>query len=389
MKATMAPSEELRAAISAHYSPLATEHWQNLVKKPNFDWEGIVNEAFANGLAPLLYFTIRNSPEAQTPAELLSKLRQSYYRTASYNAVVLHDLQAILKCLGELPIVLLKGTALLQSVYKDIAFRPMTDIDLLLPFDTLSIALESLNDLGYELQAPFPFENINGLYWNEAILVKKQMNSIALELHWQLLDIPYYASRMPVDTLISRAIPYQVENMNSRILAPDDQVLHLCSHNYFHHQGGFQRTVVDVAFIIRNYHEDLDWDRLVKNTINNDMISAVKTTLIQVSDEWYTPIPHHVRATLQNRPIRLRETLYATGQRSEYLKVFRTLLTLPGLTLKWHFLLGQLFPNSTYVRWRYGIKPGSPKVLAYLKRFGSGLLTLISDLPFRRKGDNH
>ncbi|MGD8857899.1 MAG: nucleotidyltransferase family protein [Chloroflexota bacterium] len=379
--------EALRLAVASHYGDEAGRRWSALAAGETLDWTALAALATAHGLAPLLYAAAIALPVPAVPPEPLAHLQRSYQQTAAMNLLAEHDLAAMLHCLDEagVQVALLKGAALLKTVYDQPAWRPMVDIDLLIQFDDLPAALAALAQIDYRPTEPEPFANRDGLYWNECLLHRRDRTSAQLELHWDLLGIPYYASRLPAAELLDRARSLFVGNSQSLALAPADLLLHLCAHNFFHHQGQLWRADVDVAFVVRRYGPELDWETFIETAVDLDLLLGVRQSLIRAAGLWFAPIPEPVLARLNALKPRARERAMLAGQRGEFRKLLRTLATLPTLGHRYDFVKGQLFPARDYLAWRYSVPTTSPALVAYARRYGSGLRGLFSEL-FGRSG---
>lgn len=64
------------------------------------------------------------------PARVKQKLREDYYLSAVRNTLLYQELAKILATFNDagLPVIVLKGAALAQEMYGNIALHPMTDI---------------------------------------------------------------------------------------------------------------------------------------------------------------------------------------------------------------------------------------------------------------------
>jgi len=372
-------SRALKFAIASRYSKIASREWQNLLLGQDLDWPSLANYASRIGLSPLLYDTVKETPDLAIPIETERFLKQSYHATATFNLFALHELSNVLDIVAPLniPVVILKGAALLHSAYDNFALRPMVDLDLLIHFATLEQTMETLANAGYLEQQPMPFHNYQGLFWNEVLLVSSGASKMQVELHWNLVDIPYYARKLTTEKLMARSRIIHAEGEELFLLAPDDQILHLCIHNTYHHRNLLERSFVDIAFAADQYADEIDWDRLVMTAIENDMTRAVMTNLTLASKEWFAPVPAEILRQLGIPGIQFRERLFIIGQRSEFLKLGRTLITVPGIKSKILFIMGQLFPAREYLVWRYGNGSTNATVVLYIKRFASGLVGLI------------
>lgn len=374
-------------AIASHYSDLAKQHWRKLITAGSLPWAKLAGLATDHGLGPLLYAAIAADAPVELPVEIRGKLKRQYQLTATSNMLAMHDLEEILRCLNETGIqtVLLKGASLLNNVYENQSLRPMVDLDILIPFADLPPALESLAGIGYKNPEPSPFVNVDGIYWNEVLLRDVGRTSAQLEVHWNLLDNPYYAPRLNVSSLIQRATAVEVGAQHALILSPEDLLLHLCVHNLYHHQGMLWRTEVDVAFVAHRFGQTMDWDGLISSAVAGDMMLAVKQSLISAASLWQAPIPQAALDQIGDLNPMLRERFWTASQRSEFLKLSRTFVTLPTMGHRWHFLWGQLLPSREYLSWRYGTPLSTLAPLAYAKRYLSGMSGLLAEITGRAR----
>ena len=108
---------------------------------PN-DWRLLVATAWREGVAPLLYHTLRETGWlANAPPDVQADLRQAYYAITARNLLIYRELSRILAALSPLPAVVLKGAAVAATLYPNIGLRPMGDLDLLVPQGQLDLFL--------------------------------------------------------------------------------------------------------------------------------------------------------------------------------------------------------------------------------------------------------
>lgn len=372
----------LRLAIASHYNEQARERWKANVLAENLDWFSLGRLATMHGLGPLLHEAARSIEAPNASSKALAELKQEYQLTAAHNMLAEHDLERMLGALNEagVPVAVLKGAALLKTVYRDPALRPMVDIDLLIRFADSTAALEALGRAGYAPTEPEPFENLNGLYWNERALFDQSLTSTQLELHWNLLDIPYYASRLSTAQLLKRAQPMYFGDTQGLSLAIDDTLLYLCAHNTFHHQGLLWRNDVDVAFFVSRHRTQLDWEALISRATDLDLVLGLQQSILKAKQLWCAPVPVPILEKIGRLEPRTREKVMVACQRSEFLKLLRTLLTLPSWEHRVHFVNGQLFPSRDYLYWRYGVAATVPGPVAFSRRYWSGLHGVLSEI---------
>ena len=360
-------SPALRLALASRYAPQAAATWAAI--RPQVHWPALAAEATALGLASLLYDVARDLPAGEASADVLTALRQEYAQAGLLNAYLLPQFATALRALKNAGIepILLKGTALLAVVYDNPALRPMSDLDLLIPFSALPAAEDCLARVGFLPLQPLPFANESGFFWNERLLQRRGWQPVSVELHWALLDIPYYARRWPEADLRRRSQLAALDGLPVRVLCPEDQLLHLCAHHFYHHQGQLVRVGPDVGHLLRRCA--VDWDAFLARATACGLGLAARETLRWCMEAWHAPIPPPHRAAIEGLRAGPLQGWFQRAQRREWLKVARTGLTLPNWRLRLCYTWRQLFPNRAYLLWRYGLPANTPAFRAYLARF--------------------
>lgn len=364
-------SPTLRLAVAAGYAPQAQAAWLSACR--TVDWGALVQAAADAGISSLLYQAVQMLPEGYAPVAAHQTLHACYVQTGLLNAYLLPQFAAVVQALSRAGIepIVLKGAALAATVYPHVALRPMSDLDLLIPFADLSAAQTCLTALYFAPLSPPPFANDSGLFWNQQLLQRTAWQPVSVELHWALLDIPYYTRYWPEAELRQRSQSIMLEGVKALALAVEDQLLHLCAHNFYHHRGRLARVGPDVGYLLRHYR--LDWDVFLARATHGHLGLAVKRTLLSAFDQWYVPIDPGIRIAIEKLPAHPYEIWFQRSQGYELLKVARTALTLPGAKLRLRYLCKQLFPDRPYLLWRYNLPPDVTTRRAYLTRIRSRL----------------
>lgn len=346
------------------------------------DWALLAAQAEAHELGPLLYDRLRQRPWVQPPAPILTQLQRQYATVGLVNACLLRSLAELLDCLerAAIPTLVLKGAALGPAVYGNLAVRPMRDLDLFVPWSHAARAYALLTRLGYRALEERPFADDSGLVWHSHTWQRPGSPPVVLELHWALLDIPLYHRYWPFPPLWARAWPLEIEGVLTRMLAPEDQLLHLCAHSLYHHQGEGVWAALDIAQVVSVYRSCINWDELLTQAEQCGLGLALRQGLRLAAEQWLAPIPDAVLARLSRLRVRRWEAWLAHAQGSEFLKLGRTWLTLPTWALRWRFIWRQIFPQRPYMVWRYGIAPDAALGPAYVRRWGWGGRRLKAEL---------
>jgi len=94
---------------------------------------------------------------------------------------------SIVNCQLKIPVVILKGAALATTIYPNPALRPLSDIDLLIPRQHLEPAVQALKSLGYREPYPEMAPELNRAIHYHTHLRGGPQQSVAVELHWNLV----------------------------------------------------------------------------------------------------------------------------------------------------------------------------------------------------------
>jgi hypothetical protein len=355
---------------------------------PGFDWAALHEIARREALLPLLCETVFH--RGLLPAEMEDDWRASYAGSLLRNVHLLSELEAVLAALqGEgITPILLKGAALLHSVYVEPALRPMADLDLLLRQEQMAAALRVLAAAGYVPVRPETRAGLAIEYENELLLQKPDSSSIPLELHWSLFDSPHHQRLIPMGWWWQSAVPVQPELFSAHILGPEAQVLHLCAHIVLHHQGRGLRWLHDIAEVIYFYQDRLDWDLLLSRAVEYDLLLPLQQILPRVVEGWGTPLPAGIRERLQGlkpSPAEMRVFRRLTAsERPVARRFWDDLSAMPGWKRRLRYGLGSLFPTPDYMRRRYSLRHPMLLPLAYAWRWligaGSGLVAAAAFL---------
>jgi len=157
----------------------------------HLNWDYIIETAIENHISPLIYHNLNRSNSDKIPADAMKKLRGTYKDTLALNILALNKLDLILKALSDanVEVIVLKGAALAETVYQNIAFRPFRDIDLLIHKRDLFRVEAEISKFGYKLRSticPQKFIHQFGIeftYYNES--------DITLDIHWHIVGLPY------------------------------------------------------------------------------------------------------------------------------------------------------------------------------------------------------
>src|SRR5215212_5005351 len=117
------------------------------------NWPLLVETANAHGVAPLVYSALKKCNLLnRAPQNAIETLRLGYLRASVSNNLVFQELSNRVERFERenIPVIVLKGGALAVTIYDDAALRPMGDLDLLIPKESVARARQALIEEGYE-----------------------------------------------------------------------------------------------------------------------------------------------------------------------------------------------------------------------------------------------
>ena len=304
-------------------------------------WGRTLQIADWHRLSPALFCHLH--PRKDAPAAVQSALERVYLANAARNMFMTSTLRRIVDALRatDTPTMLLKGAALVETVYPDPAQREMLDLDILVPASRLDMASAALAPLGYRPQPAagegpgatmavrLPLDQHHG----PALIGNEQL--LAVELHRHIL-IAGEGRRFDIDELWQRARPSV--NGTHLLPSPEDLLLHVCLHFTRNRVGGSYRTrqtggalgqICDIARIVE--YDAIDWPSLI-DTVRRYRLDARIFLGLFAARELGVPIPQDALAELHPRgfdPV--------LGQRLVTLRVLRTGDHLPVRTVRWMF----------------------------------------------------
>jgi hypothetical protein len=350
----------LQTCLQSRFNPIALEQAQTVTAQDGFDWDLVHERAEQESVAPLLYSILRDS--GILPGWYEKKLRKVYIRYGFHNARLLQQLQYVVRDFTEhgIPIIILKGAALAETVYSNIALRPMVDLDILIHRTNIERALQVLDQMGYKLVDPEVHPGILAQYENELLLHKLGAVDIALELHWSLLDSPHYQQKLAMKWFWQTAETAQINDTRGLVLGPEATLLHLSSHLMLHHYGRGLLWQHDVAEVLVRNRSRIDWEMVMNKAQNFDLVLPLQHVVAHVNDHWLLEIANDILLSLSNLQPSSREQQVFGWLTAEDRPVAQRFWVDLATSASWkqrlEYAWRNLFPRPAYMRQRYQIK---------------------------------
>ncbi len=330
-------------------------------------WQALAVAAQSHGIAPLLFFRLDSAGWPDTlPASVRRTLQLSFYQALAHNTLLYRELARILAALQEIPVVVLKGAALAQTLYPHMALRPMADIDLLVPGQRVYEALHLLQNLGYRLAIPEMAQSFSLDYRHSLDLSGQHEGGVAVELHWNLVASNADWRSPRIAWFWQQTIPWALPDgpasrpAAGRLqLAPGAHLLYSAAHIALQHGLSHARLLwfYDLHLLLTRAEEHLDWDDLVARACEFRWAAALQQALQTTQDYFGTALPPAVISALAaaDDPEAARMVQRLSSTMPDRVHAFWN--ELAGLSRAEQFrrIRATLFPALGYLRWCYAL----------------------------------
>lgn len=303
------------------------------------------------------------------PSPARETLKQEYIYNWGRNVRILEELAALLRVLDN-PVIVLKGAALLSSVYEDFGLRMLGDVDILVKPEDVSKIDKVLSQSGCRSDRrlrSYPVSN----YLN-SLVYGKNGTSLLLHLHWHLVNnaLPnyMYAEKIDMDKIWNEAIPLKIRESEVLCLAPHHQLLHLSEHAMKHSYNTLIH-VWDIHLVINYWKEKLQWERLCSEAEEFQLRSPLFYSLWLSKEYFGTCVPQEILEFLRPRHKGVGEKIFSgllrQGKRREKLCWLFYFSNISGWQKKMKFVFYTLFPPRDILLHMEDIENGERNFLGW------------------------
>ena len=374
-------------------------------QRNGIDWGYFLKKARTEGISPLIYHRLQKVVISKNniPKDVIEELKKDYYLSATKNTLIFKELGKLLEACNKvgLQVIVLKGAALAETVYENLALRPMSDIDLLVRKEDLLSLDKQLKTLGYwpsdrsvddiDLYSPSYLTTLD--YRNSS------NNSPSFHIHWHFVNstIPNdsYIKDIPIENIWRDAEKTRIAQVETQVMVPHHLIIHLSEHalRVTHSLSKFC-FFCDINEAIAFYQERLDWDKLLRESDKFNLSRMVYLSLYFAGKFLATRIPHDVLLKLRPKRFTLGEKLFinsiSNNDRSPGLSYLVHLSMNKGLFRKMRFVWRTLFPPRQIIAQRSYIPQSRVSPMNYLRRIKEVFshffkMVIILGKNFRRK----
>ena len=156
----------------------------------DLNWKRILDLSDRHGITSLVYHSLRHlNFNGHVDSDIMNYLREAYYSNGVRNLQLYEQLKEILTAFNEAGIetIVLKGAALAETVYGDIVFRTMGNIDLLVRLEDLEEADKTLLDLDY-INNQSPSMKWHKKYHHHLAAYRHPKRNVPVEIHHHIIS---------------------------------------------------------------------------------------------------------------------------------------------------------------------------------------------------------
>lgn len=194
------------------------------------------------------------------PARINRKLENHFLSNTGYNILHLENLAQLIKRLKEkrIPVIILKGAALCDTVYPHVGIRAFCDLDILVPQKNLPEMIAVLKHLGYSISFTQARHHFTAF--------RRSNRSLPLEVHWDLVNpaSPFqkYAFHLSLNKIWQDAVPLQIRGIEALWLSPEHQLIYLSIHML---KEGYAnpKWLLDIYYLLKFFEGRMDWQKLL------------------------------------------------------------------------------------------------------------------------------
>jgi hypothetical protein len=237
----------------------------------DLDWEYLVEAAVRHAMSPLLGHGLglarAADPSTRVPAPVHDELvgMEAHNRRRNERLLRVAGEAATALAAEGVPSLALKDLQLVPEVYPDVALRPMGDLDLAVPRERYSDAMQVLATLGFE---PVP---AGARPYTDRYAAGRQLRRASdetwLDLQWHVGEREWDrqgegAWSFDMAGLWDRAVPLMLGEHRLLAPSPEDMLLHLCVHLEGHRYCELI-LFVDLVELLRHEGTAFRWDQFV------------------------------------------------------------------------------------------------------------------------------
>lgn len=315
-------------------------------------WPTFAHDAGMRGVAGVILQN--DAVRGLLPGEVTGELRRWSTRAAFENTHALRSVSPLIAALDRagIRVMLLKGAALLQTIYDRPELRRMSDVDLLIHPDDALRAVDVLTAAECRRGSALVRSDFFPRFHYEVELFIPGPQPVRIDLHARPFRPMRLSRIIPDDAMWEDAAAVDALGARAYVPRPELLFLHLAAHAAFH--GCSRLTwLYDLARFARRYDGELDWALLTRRCRDWRLGLAVRSATDAAQSLFGPFIPHEVAADLSHQPANWRDRLTLRqaprDAQSPLRHVLCNMLTTPGIAFNAAYLWNMLTPDAGHL----------------------------------------
>ena len=335
------------------------------------EWRALLGASEALDVVPALFQVAKK--RKNVPQEILNYLSKRQNTVLTANVLLLSELDRTLDAIAasSIPVILLKGASFFKHHGWPPSIRSMTDLDLLVRQEHLAETAKVLGEIGFVEEPGDLAPGFSSRFLGECSFIKTTARPCRLDLHQRLFL--FGAARGENDAVWRRSVHIAGAPETVRVLSLEDELHYLAFHLAFHHRGSGLRWELDIARLIHQYRDRIDWDALLSAAYRCRTGLAVRSAL-EAAVGLGAGIPTEVMEQLRTyRPTRGERLFWELVMDERFTWHARTIALLPsigGIRGKAAYLYAKLFPSPEYAARAYGLPQNAGKTATVKRMLG-------------------
>ena len=299
----MASEDQLCLLLARAQVPPEAERRAQELLSTTLDWSRILKLGRTHEVLPLLYTNLQRLGFAGVPEPVRTELTDTFASNALRNALLAKELARILRLLDDSGVraIPLKGTALSESLYGDLALRVCADMDVLVPPKQVQEAFRLMESSGYQASFSEPaLLELVARYGKDCGVLMRENGALSypLQLHCGLIwGGP--VERDLLEEIWSDAIRQTVHGVSAFALSADWEFLYFAVHAARH--GLFpMKWLVDLDALCRR--GTVNWESAKRKAARLEWQGAVQCSLGACAALLGTALPSAFAATGRAAP---------------------------------------------------------------------------------------
>ena len=261
--------------------PMQAAQIRELLSQP-VPWDRFIDLVRLHAVASIVLDRLEKFGEDLVPQPVLASFKRLAFTNWGQAVVLAHELEGLLDRFQESGIQAapLKGNVLSSRLFGEPALRHVSDIDLLVRGDDLSVAHDLMLAAGYRRTTPSrdltPKQSAVFLRHSHHFTYRREQPAVSVELHWRVFRWSEEETRV----LWERMLPY--DWMGRTVLQPDDALLLLilCDHGS-QHRYSHLKWLADIVTLLCS--GDLDCSELMLLARHLDLELPLAQTVLLIS----------------------------------------------------------------------------------------------------------